>query len=73
MPLPPNHALVHMFQIKTMNELNNPSEHELGLCDALLTEDLFPNSLWIMSLRANCLYNLHGKDMRSLHIPTKLP
>ncbi|KAF7428632.1 Anaphase-promoting complex subunit 23 [Pleurotus ostreatus] len=59
MPLPSNHALVHMFQIKTMNELNNPSEHELGLCDALLTEDLFPNSLWIMSLRANCLYNLH--------------
>jgi len=48
-----------MFQIKTLNELHNPSDHELGLCDRLLSRDLFPNSLWIMSLRACVLYHLH--------------
>ncbi|KAG5639394.1 hypothetical protein H0H81_002926 [Sphagnurus paluster] len=35
-----------MFQIKTLNELHNPSEHELGLCDRLLSQEFFPNSLW---------------------------
>lgn len=50
-----------MFQIKTLNELHNPSEHELGLCDRLLSHYLFPNSLWVMSLRACVLYHLHGR------------
>ncbi|OBZ67155.1 hypothetical protein A0H81_12836 [Grifola frondosa] len=58
-PLPPTHPLVQMFQIKTLNSLNNPSDNELGLCDRLLTEDFFPRSLWIMSLRANVLYYMH--------------
>ncbi|KAF8070499.1 hypothetical protein FPV67DRAFT_1413466 [Lyophyllum atratum] len=58
-PLPPTHPLVQMFQIKTLNELHNPSDHELGLCDGLLNHGLFPNSLWIMSLRACVLYHLH--------------
>jgi anaphase-promoting complex subunit 8 len=49
-----------MFQVKTLNELHNPSENELGLCDRLLSEELFPSSLWIMSLRACVLYHLHG-------------
>jgi len=52
--------MVQMFQIRTMNELHNPSEHELNLCDALLSHDYFPNSLWTMSLRACVLYHLHG-------------
>ncbi|KAF8743980.1 hypothetical protein AX14_013382 [Amanita brunnescens Koide BX004] len=59
LPLPPSHPLVHMFQIKTLNELHNPSEHELNLCDRLLSRDFFPDSLWIMSLRACVLYHLH--------------
>ncbi|KAH9948551.1 TPR-like protein [Amylocystis lapponica] len=59
LPLPPTHPLVQMFQIKTLNGLNSPSENELGLCDRLLSEDLFPKSLWVMSLRACVLYHLH--------------
>jgi hypothetical protein len=62
MPLPPTHPLVQMFQIKTLNELHNPSENELGLCNRLLNEDFFPNSLWVMSLRACVLYHLHGSS-----------
>ncbi|KAF9465070.1 hypothetical protein BDZ94DRAFT_1255234 [Collybia nuda] len=58
-PLPPTHPLVQMFQIKALNELHNPSEHELSLCDRLLSPDFFPNSLWVMSLRACVLYHLH--------------
>jgi len=48
-----------MFQVKTLNSLNSSSEHELGLCDRLLSEDYFPRSLWIMSLRACVLYHMH--------------
>ncbi|KAH9485432.1 Anaphase-promoting complex subunit 8 [Psilocybe cubensis] len=41
-----------MFQIKTLNDLHNPSENEIQLCDRLLTPDFFPNSVWVMGLRA---------------------
>ncbi|KAL4246021.1 hypothetical protein ABKN59_008839 [Abortiporus biennis] len=58
-PLPTSHPLVQLFQVKTMNSLNSPTEHELGLCDRLLRDDLFPRSLWIMSLRACVLYHMH--------------
>lgn len=58
-PLPPSHPLVQMFQVKTLNNLNNPTEHELGLCDRLLGGDYFPQSLWVMSLRACVLYHMH--------------
>ncbi len=51
-----------MFQVKTLNNLNNPTEHELGLCDRLLGGDYFPQSLWVMSLRACVLYHMHGKS-----------
>ncbi|KIL66252.1 hypothetical protein M378DRAFT_161115 [Amanita muscaria Koide BX008] len=60
LPLSPTHPLVHMFQIKTLNELHNPSEHELSLCDRLLSQDFFPNSHWAMSLRACVLYHMHA-------------
>lgn len=49
-----------MFQIKTLNLLNNPSDNEVALCDRLLQDDLFPQSLYVMSLRACALYHLHG-------------
>ncbi|KAJ3504401.1 hypothetical protein NLJ89_g7952 [Agrocybe chaxingu] len=58
-PLPSDHPLVQLFQIKTLNELHNPSENEIQLCDRLLSEDFFPNSLWIMSMKAQTLYHLH--------------
>jgi anaphase-promoting complex subunit 8 len=61
LPIPSTHPLVHLFQIRTLNTLHQPSENELGLCDRLLGPDNFPGSLWIMSLRANVLYHLHGK------------
>jgi anaphase-promoting complex subunit 8 len=63
LPLIPDHPLIHFFQIKTLNELHNPSEHELQLCDRLLGHEFFPNSLWIMSLRACVLYHLHGTSI----------
>ncbi|TFY83571.1 hypothetical protein EWM64_g439 [Hericium alpestre] len=59
MPLPMTHPLVHLFQVRTLNSLHQPSENELGLCDRLLSSDYFPQSLWIMSLRACVLYHLH--------------
>jgi len=63
-PLPLDHPLVQIFQIKTLNELHNPSDHEISLCDRLLGPDFFPNSLWLMSMRACALYHLHGKIAR---------
>lgn len=72
LPLPPSHPLVHMFQIKTLNELHNPSEHELNLCDRLLSRDFFPDSLWIMSLRACVLYHLHGSSVRFPYLSSDL-
>lgn len=59
LPLPAAHPLVQMFQIKTLNLLNNPSDNEVALCDRLLQDDLFPQSLYVMSLRACALYHLH--------------
>lgn len=49
-----------MFQVKTLNELHNPSDNELAICDGLLGDNCFPESLWVMSLRACVLYHLHG-------------
>ncbi|KAF9241549.1 hypothetical protein BU15DRAFT_44778 [Melanogaster broomeanus] len=59
LPLPASHPLVQMFQIKTMNELNSPTENELAMCDHLLGDDFFRASPWVMSLRACVLYHLH--------------
>ncbi|KAJ7901899.1 hypothetical protein B0H14DRAFT_2669035 [Mycena olivaceomarginata] len=50
LPLPSTHPLVQIFQVKTMNELQIPSDNELSLCDQLLGPDYFPGSLWVMSL-----------------------
>lgn len=59
LPLPLSHPLVQMFQVKTMNELNSPTENELALCDHLLGDEYFLANPWIMSLRACVLYHLH--------------
>ncbi|KAF9529366.1 hypothetical protein CPB83DRAFT_852543 [Crepidotus variabilis] len=58
-PVTSDHPLIQLFQIRTLNELHNPSENELQLCDRLLGSDFFPNSLWIMAMRAHVLYHLH--------------
>ncbi|KAF9450423.1 TPR-like protein [Macrolepiota fuliginosa MF-IS2] len=58
-PLLPTHPLVHMFQVKTLSELHQPTENELALCDRLLSQEFFPGSVWLMSLRACVLYHLH--------------
>jgi hypothetical protein len=34
--------LPELFQIKTLNELHNPSEAELALCDGLFGDEWFP-------------------------------
>ncbi|KAJ7287200.1 hypothetical protein C8J57DRAFT_1167219 [Mycena rebaudengoi] len=59
-PLPPSHPLVQMFLVKMMNELYSSTSSELDMCNQLLTREFFPESLWIMSLRANVLYNMHS-------------
>lgn len=59
---------MQLFQIKTLNELHNPSENELQICDRLLGRDFFPNSLWLMAMRAHILYHLHGQSRLFFHI-----
>ncbi|KAJ6586986.1 hypothetical protein DFH09DRAFT_1142190 [Mycena vulgaris] len=59
LPLPTTHPLVQMFQVKTMNELQIPSDNEVALCEQLLGPDFFPGSLWVMSLRACAQYHSH--------------
>ncbi|KAJ7096257.1 hypothetical protein C8R44DRAFT_371949 [Mycena epipterygia] len=59
LPLQTTHPLVQLFQIKTMNELQIPSDNEISVCEQLLGPDFFPGSLWVMSLRACALYYSH--------------
>jgi anaphase-promoting complex subunit 8 len=61
-PLLPSHPLVLLFQVNALNELHSPTENELACCDRLLGEHFFPDSLWVMSLRACVLYHLHGRS-----------
>ncbi|KJA14403.1 hypothetical protein HYPSUDRAFT_49186 [Hypholoma sublateritium FD-334 SS-4] len=58
-PLPMDHPLIQLFQIKTLNDLHNSSEQEIQVCDRLLGSDFFPNSLFIMGLKACALYHMH--------------
>ena len=59
-PLPPTHPLVQIFQAKCMCELHYPNQSEAAYCERLLGQEFFPDSLWIMSLRATILFILHG-------------
>lgn len=58
--LSPSHPLLQMFVVRMMNELYSTTPAELEMCDHLLGPAFFPHSLWLMSLRANVLYNLHA-------------
>jgi anaphase-promoting complex subunit 8 len=59
-PLPSNHPLMLLFQAHCLLQLNYPNFNEAFYCASLLGPDYFPNSLWIMTLRAKILFNLHG-------------
>ena len=50
---------MQMFMVRMMNALYSASTEELVLCDQLLGPMFFPRSLWIMSLRATVLFNMH--------------
>lgn len=63
LPLPDSHPLRWIFRIKTLNELQTASDAELALCDKLLTEEYFPDSLWVMGLRACVLYHSHSRNI----------
>ncbi|KAJ7905589.1 hypothetical protein B0H14DRAFT_2660806 [Mycena olivaceomarginata] len=58
--LPPSHPLMQIFMVRMMNELYSTTPAELEMCDTLLGPAFFPQSLWLMSLRASVLYNLHS-------------
>ncbi|KAL0581375.1 Anaphase-promoting complex subunit 8 [Marasmius crinis-equi] len=59
LPLPTEHPLVQIFQIKTLVDLHIPTENELSLCEHLTGPDYFHKNLWIMSLRACGFFYLH--------------
>lgn len=64
LPLDQSHPLIQLFQVKVLIELHSPQDTELAVCEQLLGPDFFPNSLWIMSMRACTLYHLHGMFLR---------
>jgi anaphase-promoting complex subunit 8 len=51
---------MQIFMVRMMNELYSTTPAELEMCDTLLGPAFFPQSLWLMSLRASVLYNLHS-------------
>ncbi|KAJ3547280.1 hypothetical protein NMY22_g1718 [Coprinellus aureogranulatus] len=65
-PLPPTNFLVQLFLVRTLNELQSAAENELTICDRLLSEEFFPHSMGIMSLRASVLYHLHEYENAEL-------
>lgn len=65
-PLPSTNFLVQLFLVRTLNELQSAAENELMICDRLLSEEFFPHSMGIMSLRASVLYHLHEYEAAEL-------
>lgn len=59
-PMDQSHPLMQIFTVYVLNQLCTPQETELDICEQLLGQDFFPNSTWIMSLRACVLYHMHG-------------
>ncbi|KAJ2918027.1 hypothetical protein MD484_g2405, partial [Candolleomyces efflorescens] len=72
MPLSPTHPLIQIFLTKTLNELQSAAENELAICDRLLSEEYFPHSMWLMSLRASVLYHLHEYEQAEHQFDTIL-
>ncbi|KAK0226207.1 hypothetical protein IW262DRAFT_1360423 [Armillaria fumosa] len=59
LPIPENHPLTQMFQIKTMSDLQLASEHEMSLAAKLLEPNCFPKSDFLYGLRGCIMYNSH--------------
>ncbi|KAL1727367.1 hypothetical protein EV714DRAFT_217412 [Schizophyllum commune] len=62
LPVPPSHPMARIFQIKSALTFMSGGDYELEICDHLLQSDVFPNSPWIMGLRACVLSDLHEYD-----------
>ena len=60
LPVPPSHPMARIFQIKSALTFMSGGDYELEICDHLLQSDVFPNSPWLMGLRACVLSDLHG-------------
>jgi hypothetical protein len=71
-PMPTNHPLSLLFQAQCLLQLNYPNMNEAFYCETLLGPDYFPNNLWIMTLRAKILFNLHGESLQLLKYDTTL-
>lgn len=61
-----------MFQVKILNELYTSGKRELAICERLLGPEFFPDSLFVMSLRACVLYILHGQSFAAHHLIDRL-
>ncbi|EJD02696.1 TPR-like protein [Fomitiporia mediterranea MF3/22] len=57
--LPPNHPLIEFFKMKVIVDLHAPVDEDLRTINRLLKPDFFPESAWLMGLRAATLYHLH--------------
>lgn len=60
LPIPENHPLTQMFQIKTMSDLQLASDHEMSLAAKLLEPNCFPKNDFLYGLRGCIMYNSHG-------------
>lgn len=72
MPISQSHPIVQMFLVKTLSDLQIGTENELAICDRLLSEEYFPHSMWVMSMRASVLYNMHEYEQAELQFETIL-
>ena len=61
MELPSNDPLTEFFKIKVIVDLQAPVDEDLVMADRLLKPEFFPESTWLMGLRATMLYHLHGE------------
>ncbi|KAK0195700.1 cell division control protein 23 [Armillaria mellea] len=59
LPIPENHPLTQMFQIKTMSDLQLASDHEMSLAAKLLEPNCFPKNDFLYGLRGCIMYNSH--------------
>ncbi|KAK0212561.1 hypothetical protein DFS33DRAFT_1282647 [Desarmillaria ectypa] len=59
LPVPENHPLTQMFQIKTMSDLQLASDHEMSLAAKLLEPNCFPKNDFLYGLRGCIMYNSH--------------
>ncbi|KAL5523535.1 hypothetical protein ACEPAG_7708 [Sanghuangporus baumii] len=57
--LPSDYPLIEFFKIKVIVDLHAPVDEDLVMVDRFLKPEFFPESAWLMGLRAAMLYHLH--------------